>query len=155
MRYSPHVLVAKTPSRLRHSRVHVKSSSRQVSPVERRLHEKRLLAKIIETKKRRLKLEQIYKIYLKFVKALENELRIQEREVQNALDKLMQILASEETSEGSKHYGILLEAGDTVTDISGLHPLDTEELCPLSDSTLSPQTLSNRNYLASTLDPLK
>ncbi|XGW23901.1 hypothetical protein V3C99_005818, partial [Haemonchus contortus] len=145
MRYSPRVLVAKTPSRLRHSRIRMETSSRQVSPVERRLHEKRLLAKIIETRKRRLKLEQIYKIYLKFVKALENELRIQEREVQNALDKLMQILASEETSEGSKPYGILPEAGDTVTDMNRSHSLDEEEMYPLQDFTVSPQTLSYCN----------
>ncbi|XGW23900.1 hypothetical protein V3C99_005818 [Haemonchus contortus] len=124
MRYSPRVLVAKTPSRLRHSRIRMETSSRQVSPVERRLHEKRLLAKIIETRKRRLKLE--------------------------ALDKLMQILASEETSEGSKPYGILPEAGDTVTDMNRSHSLDEEEMYPLQDFTVSPQTLSYCNYLEST-----
>ncbi|KAK5983068.1 hypothetical protein GCK32_019989, partial [Trichostrongylus colubriformis] len=91
MRYSPRVTVPRTtrvtvprtPSRTPYSRVYVETTtSKRASPVERRIHEKRLLAKIIETRKRRLALEEIYKLYIKYIKTMENELRIQEREMQ-------------------------------------------------------------------------
>ncbi|KAK6057955.1 hypothetical protein COOONC_04479 [Cooperia oncophora] len=111
----------------------------RASPVERRIHEKRLLAKIVETRKRRLELEEIYKLYIKYIRAMENELRIQEREMQKAREKLMQILADEDSSEKPRPYEILYGAGDSTTNMNGCHELDEEEQCDLSVSTVSSQ----------------
>ncbi|PIO74675.1 hypothetical protein TELCIR_03305 [Teladorsagia circumcincta] len=140
MRYSPRVLVASTPKVSRFSRVYVEPSTRRASPVERRIHEKRLLAKIVETRKRRLELEEIYKLYIKYIKAMENELRIQEREMQKAREKLMQMLENEESFETPRPYEFLQEAGDNTTNVNKYHPLDDEELWELSDSTVSSHT---------------
>ncbi|WKX87972.1 hypothetical protein Q1695_007965 [Nippostrongylus brasiliensis] len=72
-------------------------STKRASPVERRLHEKRLMSKLIGTRQRRKQLEGIRLQYLKCIKAVELELFYQHAEMKKAHKKLLQLLESEKS----------------------------------------------------------